>query len=273
MRWWVRARALELGLAGHAANLDDGRVEVVAEGPGAACTALLELLTEQPTAHRRPGNVTGVSHRTSEPRGAAAGLQRALTPHAAGPLHAPDRRFPSMWTGVVVNHRAGGVATLKWRQHPAPPSRVSRDTDVHNATLTTAPENTMAKALLGQYVRHDDRLVREAARLRNGCRTCKALIRSLQEENDRMRSELETRRVADEMAISLDQVELEPRQPRHDLLSPSSTLPCSSPHGPFQLGSLTRPSTCPGRPGGDGRVKPPSPGTCRRRPGESFPCI
>ena len=32
-RWWVRARALELGLVGCAANLDDGRVEVVAEGP------------------------------------------------------------------------------------------------------------------------------------------------------------------------------------------------------------------------------------------------
>uniref|UniRef100_UPI0037353DAC acylphosphatase n=1 Tax=Corynebacterium sp. TaxID=1720 RepID=UPI0037353DAC len=32
-RWWVRSRALEAGLAGHAANLRDGRVEVVAEGP------------------------------------------------------------------------------------------------------------------------------------------------------------------------------------------------------------------------------------------------
>ena len=32
-RWWTRCRALELGLVGHAANLSDGRVEVVAEGP------------------------------------------------------------------------------------------------------------------------------------------------------------------------------------------------------------------------------------------------
>ncbi len=32
-RWWTRARALELGLAGWALNLSDGRVEVVAEGP------------------------------------------------------------------------------------------------------------------------------------------------------------------------------------------------------------------------------------------------
>ncbi|MFZ1578128.1 MAG: acylphosphatase, partial [Nostocoides sp.] len=26
MRWWVRARALELGLVGYARNTDDGRV-------------------------------------------------------------------------------------------------------------------------------------------------------------------------------------------------------------------------------------------------------
>jgi len=32
-RWWTRSRALELGLAGYAKNLADGRVEVVAEGP------------------------------------------------------------------------------------------------------------------------------------------------------------------------------------------------------------------------------------------------
>ena len=32
-RWWVRARALELGLVGTATNLPDGRVEVVAAGP------------------------------------------------------------------------------------------------------------------------------------------------------------------------------------------------------------------------------------------------
>src|SRR5450432_3186048 len=31
-RWWARARALELGLVGFARNLDDGRVEICAEG-------------------------------------------------------------------------------------------------------------------------------------------------------------------------------------------------------------------------------------------------
>ncbi|HOV02726.1 MAG TPA: acylphosphatase, partial [Dermatophilaceae bacterium] len=30
-RWWARARALELGLVGYARNLDDGRVEVLAQ--------------------------------------------------------------------------------------------------------------------------------------------------------------------------------------------------------------------------------------------------
>jgi acylphosphatase len=32
-RWWTRARALELGLAGTATNRDDGPLQVVAEGP------------------------------------------------------------------------------------------------------------------------------------------------------------------------------------------------------------------------------------------------
>ena len=43
-RWWVRARALELGLVGSATNLADGRVEVVAEGPAEAVGALRALL-------------------------------------------------------------------------------------------------------------------------------------------------------------------------------------------------------------------------------------
>jgi hypothetical protein len=67
----------------------------------------------------------------------------------------------------------------------------------------------MAKALLGQYVRNDDRLVWEAARLRERVQGLQALITSLQDENDALRAELETRRLSDEMAIRLDQVELE----------------------------------------------------------------
>lgn len=49
-RWWVRSRALELGLVGHAANLDDGRVEVVVEGARPDCERLLELLGQGPTS-------------------------------------------------------------------------------------------------------------------------------------------------------------------------------------------------------------------------------
>ncbi|WP_174183925.1 acylphosphatase [Nocardia barduliensis] len=50
-RWWTRARALELGLAGHATNARDGRVHVVAEGPRPACERLL--------AHLRSGDTPG----------------------------------------------------------------------------------------------------------------------------------------------------------------------------------------------------------------------
>jgi|SRR5690348_11779634 acylphosphatase len=66
-RWWVRARALELGLVGTATNLDDGRVQVDAEGPRAACEELLELLSGPPS-HNRPGTVTSVVERWSVPR-------------------------------------------------------------------------------------------------------------------------------------------------------------------------------------------------------------
>ncbi len=62
-RWWVRAHALELGLAGSVANLADGRVEVVAESPRLVCAQLLALL-RGPEA---PGRVTNVTARWSEP--------------------------------------------------------------------------------------------------------------------------------------------------------------------------------------------------------------
>ena len=64
-RWWTRARALELGLSGWAANLDDGRVEVVAEGEEEACQALLAALR----GGDAPGRVDFVAERWSEPRG------------------------------------------------------------------------------------------------------------------------------------------------------------------------------------------------------------
>jgi len=67
-RWWVRARALELGLAGSATNLPDGRVQVIAEGPGDACQALLAALAGPPTPGR-PGEVRGVAEQWGDARG------------------------------------------------------------------------------------------------------------------------------------------------------------------------------------------------------------
>jgi acylphosphatase len=69
-RWWVRARALELGLVGSVTNLGDGRVEVVAEGTRADCERLLELLRGEGT----PGRVSGVTERWTRPRGGLSGF-------------------------------------------------------------------------------------------------------------------------------------------------------------------------------------------------------
>ena len=60
-RWWVRARALELGLVGHARNTADGRVEVVAQGPRSAVDRLVGLLSEEPSTTGRPGHVVTAS--------------------------------------------------------------------------------------------------------------------------------------------------------------------------------------------------------------------
>ena len=55
-RWWTRARALELGLTGFAANKPDGRVHVVAQGARGSCERLLDLLQGGGT----PGHVDAV---------------------------------------------------------------------------------------------------------------------------------------------------------------------------------------------------------------------
>lgn len=70
MRWWVRSRALELGLVGTATNLDDGRVEVVAQGSRESCLALLAALRSDGT----PGHVTGVAERWDVARGGVVGF-------------------------------------------------------------------------------------------------------------------------------------------------------------------------------------------------------
>lgn len=75
-RWWTRSRALELGLAGYARNLADGRVEVCAQGPLADLERLETLLFEEPSQARRPGHVTGVTAQWGAPlRDDLAGFQ------------------------------------------------------------------------------------------------------------------------------------------------------------------------------------------------------
>ncbi|WP_307845875.1 acylphosphatase [Saccharomonospora sp. NB11] len=69
-RWWTRSRALELGLTGRATNLPDGRVEVVAEGPRAACEQLLRALRSGET----PGRVEHVAELWSAARGGLTGF-------------------------------------------------------------------------------------------------------------------------------------------------------------------------------------------------------
>ena len=64
-RWWTRSTALELGLVGSASNLEDGRVEVVAEGSRQQCERLLEALRGSGT----PGDVAGVTERWGSARG------------------------------------------------------------------------------------------------------------------------------------------------------------------------------------------------------------
>ena len=71
-RWWTRSRALELGLTGHAANLSDGRVEVVAEGPREVCEQLLTALRSGAS----PGQVKRVIERFDDARGVTGFVER-----------------------------------------------------------------------------------------------------------------------------------------------------------------------------------------------------
>ncbi|MGA7690220.1 MAG: acylphosphatase [Jiangellales bacterium] len=65
-RWWVRQQAHDLGLAGSAVNLRDGRVEVVAEGERTAVDTLLVALRDGPPSAR----VSDVTTRWEAPSGA-----------------------------------------------------------------------------------------------------------------------------------------------------------------------------------------------------------
>jgi acylphosphatase len=57
-RWWVRARALELGLAGHARNASDGRVEILVQGDRVRIQELVDMIEQKPSKHLRPGEIS-----------------------------------------------------------------------------------------------------------------------------------------------------------------------------------------------------------------------
>ncbi len=66
-RWWAMSQARDLRLVGYAENLDDGRVEICAQGELAAVATMLRRAVENPTTTRRPGRVTGYEMEWSEP--------------------------------------------------------------------------------------------------------------------------------------------------------------------------------------------------------------
>ena len=73
-RWWTRARALELGLVGFARNMDDGRVEICAQGPPVAFERLTALIKEDPSTTSRPGHVQACIVQTGELRQGLSGF-------------------------------------------------------------------------------------------------------------------------------------------------------------------------------------------------------
>ena len=74
-RWWTRARALELGLIGFARNMDDGRVEICAQGTPEAIDKLAALIQEEPSTTRRPGHVQAGVLQRGDPRAGLKGFQ------------------------------------------------------------------------------------------------------------------------------------------------------------------------------------------------------
>lgn len=69
-RWRTAGVAKPLGLVGYAKNLDDGSVEVVAQGTEEACRALLAQLRSGDTA----GHVEDVQAQVGEPSGSYRGF-------------------------------------------------------------------------------------------------------------------------------------------------------------------------------------------------------
>lgn len=54
-RWWASSEARYLGLSGYAQNLDDGSVEIRAQGEDEAVGRMIRLVVENPSTIARPG--------------------------------------------------------------------------------------------------------------------------------------------------------------------------------------------------------------------------
>lgn len=74
-RWWVRSRALELGLVGFARNMEDGRVEICAQGEREAILTLQEKLNADPRESGRPGAIDSMTIQWAEPRSDLSGFR------------------------------------------------------------------------------------------------------------------------------------------------------------------------------------------------------
>jgi len=69
-RWWVWRQATRLGLRGHARNLRDGAVEVIADGSESTLLELEHLLAQgPPAAHVERVEKSQVPHEVLVPNG------------------------------------------------------------------------------------------------------------------------------------------------------------------------------------------------------------
>lgn len=63
-RWWALRQASRLDLVGYAANLWDGEVEMVVQGPRERVELFVRIVLESPSTTGRPGRIS--SHLVSE---------------------------------------------------------------------------------------------------------------------------------------------------------------------------------------------------------------
>ncbi len=68
-RWWVAGQAKPLGLVGYAKNMDDGSVQIVAQGSRQNCQKLVQALESGDTAGHISSLETDIGQPVSSYRG------------------------------------------------------------------------------------------------------------------------------------------------------------------------------------------------------------